>query len=112
MSANNQNQDRRQNSLYIIEVERAHDRQPIFKGKVNFEGKELDIALWEKEPKDGKRFFTGSLSDPAEYKNRQQKGASGEVAAPRQTQPQRQAPPKQGEGQAFDDIFGSEGDQW
>ena len=120
MSADNQNQDKRPNSLYIIEVERAHERQPFFKGKINVDGKELDIALWEKPPRDGKKFYTGQVSDPAEYKNRQANAGSGNAgkasspaAAPteRQSSPPSTAP-KNGENQAFDDIFGSEGDQW
>ena len=42
---------------------RDKDTQPNYKGKINVEGKDFDIALWVKEGKTGK-FFSAKLSEP------------------------------------------------
>ena len=39
------------------------DNHPDYKGKVNVNGKEMEVALWMKEGKAGK-FFSASFSEP------------------------------------------------
>ena len=39
------------------------DNHPDYKGKVNVNGKEMEVALWIKEGKAGK-FFSASFSEP------------------------------------------------
>ena len=40
-----------------------NDKQPDYKGGINVDGKEKDIALWLRE-KDGKKYFSVSISEP------------------------------------------------
>jgi hypothetical protein len=42
---------------------KTSDKQPDYKGKVNVNGKEMEVALWLKEGKAGK-FFSASFSEP------------------------------------------------
>lgn len=37
--------------------------QPDYKGKINVEGKDYNIAMWVKESKAGQKFFSISVSD-------------------------------------------------
>jgi len=39
------------------------DNHPDYKGKVNVNGKEMDVALWVKQGKNGS-FFSASFSEP------------------------------------------------
>jgi uncharacterized protein (DUF736 family) len=38
--------------------------QPDYRGVINCDGKEKEIALWLKESKSGMKYFSVSLSDP------------------------------------------------
>jgi uncharacterized protein (DUF736 family) len=38
--------------------------QPDYRGVINCDGKEKEIALWVKESKSGMKYFSASLSDP------------------------------------------------
>jgi len=40
------------------------ETHPDYKGKVNVNGKEMEIALWVKQSKDGKSYFSASFSEP------------------------------------------------
>ena len=40
------------------------DNHPDYKGKVNVNGKEMEIALWVKDTKTGEKFFSASFSEP------------------------------------------------
>jgi uncharacterized protein (DUF736 family) len=40
------------------------DTQPDYKGKINVDGVEKEISLWVKTSKDGKSFFSASISEP------------------------------------------------
>ena len=40
------------------------ETHPDYKGKVNVNGKEMEIALWVKQSKDGKTYFSASFSEP------------------------------------------------
>ena len=42
---------------------KTNEKQPDYKGKVNVNGKEMEVALWLKEGKAGK-FFSASFSEP------------------------------------------------
>lgn len=112
---------KKNNSGYFIANERANDRQPHFRGKLDVEGKEYLVSVWEDAPRDGKAFYSLKITDPATLPQRsapaggnnrpassgQSSGSSNAPAAPRPA-----APPPPGEDKAFDDIFGSETGQW
>ena len=111
---------KKKNSGYFIANDRANDRQPEFRGKVDVEGKEYLISIWGKPPRDGKAMFSIELTDPSTLP---QRGAApaGAPSAPRPQQasapssapaPRSSAPPPPGEDKAFDDIFGGDGSQW
>ena len=125
---------KRKNSGYLFENDRSNDRQPNFRGKVDVEGKEYWISIWEKPPREGKKNFSVELTDPATMPARTGAGApaaSSGAPSPRSSVAPAQAaapspgstrggassgpsssPPPPGEAQAFDDIFGGDGTQW
>ena len=43
---------------------KTKDTQPDYRGKVNVEGKELEISLWLKESKQGVKYFSASFQEP------------------------------------------------
>lgn len=43
---------------------KTKDTQPDYRGKVNVEGKELEISLWLKESKTGVKYFSASFQEP------------------------------------------------
>jgi uncharacterized protein (DUF736 family) len=42
---------------------KSSDKQPDYKGKVNVNGKEMEVALWVKQGKNGS-FFSAAFSEP------------------------------------------------
>jgi len=40
------------------------DTHPDYRGKMNVDGKEKEVALWVKETKDGQKFFSMAISEP------------------------------------------------
>jgi uncharacterized protein (DUF736 family) len=40
------------------------ETHPDYKGDVKVNGKEMEIALWVKQSKDGKNYFSASFSEP------------------------------------------------
>lgn len=40
------------------------DSHPEYKGKINVDGVDKEIALWVKKTKDGKSFFSVAISEP------------------------------------------------
>lgn len=43
---------------------KTKDTQPDYRGKVNVNGKEMEIALWFKESSKGTKYFSCSFSEP------------------------------------------------
>lgn len=50
---------------------KTKETQPDYRGKVNVNGKEMEIALWFKESSKGTKYFSCSFSEP--YVNDQPK---------------------------------------
>jgi uncharacterized protein (DUF736 family) len=50
---------------------KTKETQPDYRGKVNVNGKEMEIALWMKESSKGTKYFSCSFSEP--YVNDQPK---------------------------------------
>lgn len=42
---------------------KTNEKQPDYRGKVNVNGKEMEVALWVKQGKNGS-FFSASFSEP------------------------------------------------
>jgi uncharacterized protein (DUF736 family) len=40
------------------------ENHPDYKGKVNVNGKEMEVALWLKESSKGTKYFSASFSEP------------------------------------------------
>jgi len=40
------------------------DTHPDYKGKMNVDGKEKEVALWVRETKTGEKFFSMAISEP------------------------------------------------
>ena len=47
----------------IQERQKTSENMPEYKGKLNWKGEEIEIALWVKDGKNGK-FFSAKLSEP------------------------------------------------
>lgn len=43
---------------------KTKETQPDYRGRVNVEGKELEISLWLKESKAGLKYFSAAFSEP------------------------------------------------
>ena len=59
---------------------------PDYRGKINVEGKDFEIALWLKESAKGMKYFSASISEP--------------YVAPQQSQP---SPERAPSGDSMDD---------
>jgi len=54
----------KENQVMIFKNDKKNgDSHPDYKGQINVKGETLDIALWEKEGRNGK-FFSGKISEP------------------------------------------------
>ena len=54
----------RNNSGAIFKNLNATGNQPSYRGKVNVNGKDMDISLWVKESKTGTKYFSASFQEP------------------------------------------------
>jgi uncharacterized protein (DUF736 family) len=43
---------------------KTNEKHPDYRGKVNVNGKEMEIALWLKESSKGTKYFSCSFSEP------------------------------------------------
>lgn len=59
------------NTGAIFKNDKKQGNQPDYRGKVNVNGKEMEIALWLKESSKGTKYFSCSFSEP--YVNESQK---------------------------------------
>lgn len=55
--------EQKENTGAIFKNEKTNDNQPEYKGKLNYKGQDIEIALWVKDGKNGK-FFSAKLSEP------------------------------------------------
>jgi uncharacterized protein (DUF736 family) len=54
------------NTGAIFKNEKKADNHPDYKGKINVEGKEYEIAIWLKTSKAGNEFMSCKLQEPRE----------------------------------------------
>lgn len=54
----------RNNSGIIFKNENATGNQPIYRGKVKVNDKEMEISLWYKESQNGTKYFSASFQEP------------------------------------------------
>jgi uncharacterized protein (DUF736 family) len=52
------------NSGAIFKNTKTKDTQPDYRGKVNVNGKEMEISIWVKESKTGTKYFSASFQEP------------------------------------------------
>ena len=52
------------NTGAIFKNNKKQGNQPDYRGKVNVNGKEMEIALWLKESSKGTKYFSCSFSEP------------------------------------------------
>lgn len=53
----------KENNLIIFRNEKKEGKQPDYSGEVNISGEIKNIALWVKEAKNGKKYFSGQISE-------------------------------------------------
>jgi uncharacterized protein (DUF736 family) len=54
----------KKNTGAIFKNDKKQGNQPDYRGKVNVNGKEMEIALWLKESSKGTKYFSCSFSEP------------------------------------------------
>ena len=54
----------RNNSGSIFKNNKTKETQPDYRGKVNVNGKDMEISLWVKESKTGTKYFSASFQEP------------------------------------------------
>jgi len=54
----------KQNTGAIFKNEKKADNHPDYKGKINVDGVDKEIALWVKESKSGLKYFSVVISNP------------------------------------------------
>lgn len=52
------------NSGAIFKNTKTKETQPDYRGKVNVNGKDMEISLWVKESKTGSKYFSASFQEP------------------------------------------------
>ena len=52
------------NSGAIFKNSKTKDTQPDYRGKVNVNGKDMEVSLWVKESKTGSKYFSASFQEP------------------------------------------------
>jgi uncharacterized protein (DUF736 family) len=52
------------NAGAIFKNETATGNQPTYRGKINVDGIDKQIAMWVKQTKDGKPFFSVKITEP------------------------------------------------
>jgi uncharacterized protein (DUF736 family) len=63
------------NTGAIFKNEEKIGAQPDYRGTINVDGVDKQIALWVKESKAGKKFFSAKISDPYKVKEQPQTAA-------------------------------------
>lgn len=51
-------------AIFKNDYKKEGDKQPDYKGKINVDGKDKEIALWLSESKEGKKYFSVKISEP------------------------------------------------
>ena len=52
------------NSGSIFKNNKTKETAPDYKGKVNVNGKDMEVSLWVKESKTGTKYFSASFQEP------------------------------------------------
>lgn len=55
--------EQKENTGAIFKNDKKADNHPDYKGKINVNGQDFEIALWVKDGKNGK-FFSAKISEP------------------------------------------------
>lgn len=63
----------KENTGAIFKNENSTGNQPQWKGKIDVNGKEMQIALWQKTSEKGLNYFSAKISEPY---NKEQNGSS------------------------------------
>lgn len=56
------------NTGVLFKNESDNDKAPNYKGKINVDGKELEIAAWVRQSKAGVKFFSLKVQEPRQKK--------------------------------------------
>lgn len=59
----------KENTGAIFKNENSTGNQPQWKGKINVNGKDMDIALWQKTSEKGLNYFSVKISEPYNKEN-------------------------------------------
>lgn len=54
----------KENEVVLFLNKKTKETQPDYKGAVNFGGKTMDIALWQKTTKSGVAYMSGKIAEP------------------------------------------------
>ena len=63
----------KENTGAIFKNEKKAENHPDWKGKINVNGKDMEIALWQRTSQNGVNYYSAKLSEPY---NKEQNGSS------------------------------------
>jgi uncharacterized protein (DUF736 family) len=63
----------KENTGAIFKNEKKAENHPDWKGKINFNGKDMEIALWQRTSQNGVNYLSAKVSEPY---NKEQNGSS------------------------------------
>lgn len=52
------------NSGVVFSNRKTKDTQPDYRGTINVEGKELELAMWSRNDRNGNQYFSVVVSEP------------------------------------------------
>jgi uncharacterized protein (DUF736 family) len=64
----------KENTGAIFKNDKKAENQPDWKGKINVNGKDLEIALWQRVSQNGVNYLSAKVSEPY---NKEQNGDTG-----------------------------------
>lgn len=63
----------KENTGAIFKNDKKAENHPDWKGKINVNGKEMEIALWQRTSQNGVNYYSAKVSEPY---NKEQNGSS------------------------------------
>ena len=64
----------KENTGAIFKNDKKAENHPDMKGKINFNGKDMEIALWQRTSQNGVNYYSAKLSEPY---NKESNGDTG-----------------------------------
>lgn len=61
--------DNTNSGVLFVETDKKSEKHPDYRGTLNVDGKEYELAGWKRESKNGRTFLSLKISEPYKKKN-------------------------------------------